>query len=339
MTERNTIIGAIKGRIEDLETKGWSSSKLETQFIQIVIEAIDSFEGEVTDDQIEEIKTFFSPRLCPDQYVGTVGELRSVYFDKTKRTPVFKGQSSIVYEDNIPKDKDANIMILILESPHKDEFDKDGKPLGPAMGATGRNIVKHIGTIFENIGNFQNYHLILMNPIPFQCSLGVESSGFIRDAVFAAAWKNGKIGKCFFKGRLDALLGALEKKTVVIVNACTQGGDKKDYLCCKVCKSVMEILSNYCDELPDGTKRPVDYYHIHHPSSWKESNSGSSKKPKSNTLEIDKKATTNKPLNFPEERNCDKYQECDDCTVCDGCTKCKKFKTRKACYGKITYQL
>jgi len=204
------------------------------------------------------------PGLCPDQYVLQIFKLKGQpqnpesVFPKSKRIDIFE-QDTLDLTDvfgNIltsPKVK-SPFMIFILESPHKKEFDKNGKPIGPAMGNTGINIREHIRENFrKHIKHFQNYHLILMNAIPFQCSLGVEPPGSIRDAVFDAAWEDEKVGKSFFEDRLDSLLKALQKKTVVIVNACTASKSRKS----NVTKAILKKLNKWVKEV----------WEVPHPSS------------------------------------------------------------------------
>ena len=212
----------------------------------------------------------FSGKLCPDQYICNIEIIKNYYFNQNTRKNIFAKDSVTVIEKNIPNAE--NILILILESPHKDEFDKNGEPLGPANGTTGRSIREHIAKIFPN---FSDYHLILMNAIPFQCSLGFPLSKKEkenlkrRDEVFGAVW--GDFGKNFFKARLKKLLDKLQKnsKNVVIVNACTGAKDNsREPLCCKVCQSIVSVLENYCDE----KECHIEFYHIHHPSTWNQIN-------------------------------------------------------------------
>lgn len=213
---------------------------------------------------LSDIEKKYSPRLCPDQYVGKIGELSSDYFNLNKRKPIFEDQSSAVINDNILKAK--KIMILILESPHTDEYNDKGEAIGPAMGKsprdTGHNIVKHLKTVFPKL---TDYHLVLMNAIPFQCSLGVKPEKF-RDDVFDKAWKKDKIGRTFFENRLKALLNGLAgDKSVVIVNACTKDKDDKNNKGRK--SSVTDSLKTIKKELPDNVKITT-MWETPHPASW-----------------------------------------------------------------------
>lgn len=207
-------------------------------------------DAEKGDLQIE--PGFFSYQLCPDQYVGQIKE--SEDWNEFTRKPVFNDEWEVI---NIPKGE--KIMIMILESPHKDEF--KGK-IGPAKGTTGRNLGKM--TRLCDFYLYRNYELILMNAIPFQCSLGEKPEKF-KDEVFANAWNEEnqkiwneenqkiRIGKSFFKERLCSLLKELDGKFVVIVNACTSGGCRK--------QAVQDVI----DEIALDIKRAE----IPHPSSWR----------------------------------------------------------------------
>ena len=189
------------------------------------------------------------PGCCPDQYVGLIKDFK----EEDKKTKELKVKKDFPFrEDIFTPDTSAcvnisdaeNILILILESPHTDEFyaedvkDENGTvihhkddPIGPANGPTGRNIREHILDILGN--GYKSYHLILMNAIPFQCSLGFSLSKKEkenlkrRDEVFSAIWDNDDIGKVFFKKRFQNLLKELKNKRVIIVNACTAGYKKE----------------------------------------------------------------------------------------------------------------
>lgn len=253
---------------------------------------------------LEDINNNFSGQMCPDQYVGAIADFKDKKGEITEKFPervnIFADETDNI--GNIPNAE--NILILILESPHLDEFDKNGEPIGPANGDTGCMIREHIATIFSK---YTNYHLILMNAIPFQCSWGVAPKHF-RDGVFAKAWGNNAIGKNFFEDRLGKLLEKLIGKNVVIVNACTRGDNKKSLLYCQVCKSIVSVLENYCDE-KDGEEYPVEFYHIHHPSSWTYGKT---------TLSIDKAGVSESSYDFKKDKKDKKYTKC---------------------YGKIIYKL
>lgn len=263
MTGKEKLIEFLNKKLKDAKEKLEEISK-EIAFINAAVRAIKEKET-VEPNLFDGIEKDFSYHLCPDQYVGKIRH-KDNWQKFYKRTDIFKDQTSET-KITITEDK---ILLLILESPHTDEFDKNGEPIGPANGPTGRNIREYIAEIFPN---FSDYHLILMNAIPFQCSLGVATEHF-RDNVFKAAWDDDKVGAGFFEDRLKKLLYKLQKnsKNVVVVNACTGAkGNSREPLCCKVCQSIVSVLENYSDE-KDDKEYPVKFYHIHHPSTWNQIN-------------------------------------------------------------------
>lgn len=97
---------------------------------------------------------------------------------------------------------DSKVIMLILESPHKDEYDKkhagsnDLTPKAPAQGSTGNNINKYLPIVLKKIGLLDGcYSLVISNPIPYICSLGIfpnnpltKARNKIRDQVWEAIW-------------------------------------------------------------------------------------------------------------------------------------------------------
>ena len=63
-------------------------------------------------------------------------------------------------------------LALVLESPHKNEYDSNFIPLRPANGKTGNNInTKICGRNFINgLNPTFDYEVLIMNPIQLQCS-------------------------------------------------------------------------------------------------------------------------------------------------------------------------
>lgn len=151
---------------------------------------------------------------CPDQYVGDITKNEEYvygFIDKEfSRKHVF----------NAPKEQPR--LIIILESPHKDEYHQSSKiPIGPANGITGDNIRKHINSALNlgpngSILYDDRYSLILINPIQFQCSMG-KSKPVLRDNTFIELWNNG--GENDFCQRLHSYC----RESDVVVNCCTKG--------------------------------------------------------------------------------------------------------------------
>ena len=160
----------------------------------------------------------FSSQLCPDKYVGKIGDIsgKKAY---ARIDDVFNTEyTQVLINDTLLK-RDP-VMLLILESPHISEFIGENAPC-PANGTTGRNIRN---LLLKLLGDtFHNHHLVLMNAIPFQCSLGGKNRK-VRDKVFSESWQNEWIGEPFFMTRLQHFRNAF------IVNACTQMNGLKDHV-------------------------------------------------------------------------------------------------------------
>lgn len=139
-------------------------------------------------------------RPCPDQVVGTLGQLKS--------------DGKITARAAASDRPTHSAVLLVLESPHTSEF---MGALGPAKGNTGRRIAEHALSV-RGLEGRDNASLVLMNAIQHQCSLGKKSSLF-RDDVFLAAWD--EFGRSDFVARLKAAYQAND----LVVCACTKGGN------------------------------------------------------------------------------------------------------------------
>lgn len=176
---------------------------------------------------------------CPDQYVGTINEIAGSSFERT--------------EINRDLQKEYCI-ILVLESPHIKEY-MDEHNCSPAMGTTGQLIQKGIQHV-TNKEQFADYGLILMNAIPFQCSLGVKTSLF-RTNVFKNLWDNG--GRQYFVERLKKIV----RPGDIICNCCTIGvkNSERKQGVSALSDLVWDALTEACKE----NKR----IRMTHPSSWR----------------------------------------------------------------------
>ncbi|MGO2234522.1 MAG: hypothetical protein ACTH5B_10650 [Marinomonas sp.] len=151
---------------------------------------------------LETAKMPIEARRCPDQYVGVISQFQSEV-DFPERSPVESRPSGI------------KCVIMILESPHINEF---VSCLGPAKGRTGELIREHFKHVI-GLNDYIGCGLILMNAVQHQCSLGSPTK-FYRDDVFCAAWEDG--AKENFISRFNSTF----KKHDVIVNCCTKGNMK-----------------------------------------------------------------------------------------------------------------
>lgn len=131
--------------------------------------------------------------------------------------------------DNYNANKSTNISIVVLESPHNDEYYKEhGEKIakGPAYGKTGDNFNKYFPSLLRNaiidkkiVLKSGRYEIIFMNGIQYQCSLGDTTSKY-RDEFFLNCWENDKC-KEDFKERLKRYVSLV--KDCVVINCCTKG--------------------------------------------------------------------------------------------------------------------
>ncbi len=179
------------------------------------------------------------------------------------------------FNDKEPQKVDEEItsIVLILESPHKDEYDYNNKkgekifePIAPAQGTTGDNIDYHLHTVIgkiinqikENINsNFDipdNTPIIIANPIQWQTSMnflykknaGTNLDTSLRDKVWRRIWKLKDIQDDFGK-RLKSY------NPLLIINACTS--------------SLQPLIETFLKKIKNNiqqSKRAT----THHPSYW-----------------------------------------------------------------------
>ena len=142
-------------------------------------------------------------RPCPDQCVGPVADVH--------------GAPEFYRSDLIDASSEMRV-ILVMESPHKAEFD-NGSPVGPANGPTGFNIRKLLHKVLLSVGHdSESSQLVLMNAVQYQCSLGEPTKNH-RDAVFQKVWSLG--GKEDFRERLSGVFSRV--RGGIVINACTRG--------------------------------------------------------------------------------------------------------------------
>lgn len=153
------------------------------------------------------------------------------------------------------------VIVLILESPHKDEYEiKNGEliPRSPAAGDSGRAIhnyfTSHVLPILINLGlklEFdKEYKFYIVNPVPYQTSMvNIHQEGLIsslRDKVWEKMYP---ILKQDFVERLK------KYKPTVILNGCTS--------------NLKEQLKPELLKLEDTV-----IFNVNHPASWQRALSG-----------------------------------------------------------------
>lgn len=212
-----------------------------------------------------------SVKRCPDQYVGDIG----VYEGQTGFLPGQRdasGDACFPRRKNVEKflrqegaETTRRRVILILESPHKDEYAEAGRPR-PANGKTGENIRDHlVGVLIgRNLLQFkQRYALILMNAVRFPCSLGVKPKCY-RNAVFRSMW-NHQVVRHDFERRLGSYWRQGEHD--IIVNACTLGEETST-------RKALRRLVEGCDNGSNvsGVKKvrtEGSHLRVSHPCDWR----------------------------------------------------------------------
>lgn len=163
-------------------------------------------------------------RVCPDQYLGLIRESDS----KPQFAQRLQANQRPTHE----------CILMVLESPHVDEFVGD---LGPAKGATGQMIRQYLMTSLGR-PEIHNYGLILVNAIQHQCSLGSNTVVY-RDRIFRAVWASG--GEIDFCDRIISLFRSGD----VLLNCCTKGNDfeindpLRNLVEKALCKSIPDVRS------------------------------------------------------------------------------------------------
>ncbi|MFZ2449850.1 MAG: hypothetical protein WAW36_04955 [Methylovulum miyakonense] len=182
------------------------------------------------------------------------------------------------HDRDITPNKAANNILIILESPHKDEYDDDNfLPLGPANGATGENFLNYFASpcmnivlyklikdLHLNLDEGKVYSICFVNPVPFQTTLDFilrpikskkkdkKAEKTYRDQLKTEVW-NALFYYCHhhFKCRV------LSYNPSVIINACTK--ELKD--------KVKLAVDN-----PNNQIKCPNKFNTTHPSGWHGSN-------------------------------------------------------------------
>lgn len=175
-----------------------------------------------------------------------------LYFNIATSSWVFIGRQQFKF-NNI---KD---LVIVLESPHKDEYSSQGIPLRPANGITGLKINSKLANIINSkppIGINQKdvYRVWLVNAIQYQTSCHFQLSGVVgyskiwhtlRNQVFKHLWNNESL--YHLQQNLIARIGSINP--TLIMN-CVTGGKAPNGL-----RSIVELVINSGNTYK-------------HPSSW-----------------------------------------------------------------------
>jgi hypothetical protein len=129
------------------------------------------------------------------------------------------------YRDHLAITSKQENIVLIIESPHRDEYTSDGRfiPIGPAQGTTGEKIEQYFEELFNNFINRhielteKSYGVILCNPVQYQSSL---------HEILHLSKINRTLRDCIWKGLFDGnefQRRLADYSPAVVINACTRG--------------------------------------------------------------------------------------------------------------------
>ncbi len=229
----------------------------------------------------------FNKLKINNSFIEEIGEnhlrLKSVFFDKEHQVPnvirnsLYKTESnSYIIKSDIKKDVfysnfndkkinitsflilDIPIIVIILESPHKDEFDLNFSPKGPAQGVTGVQLCEKLeGVINKHLSILnlteEEYKIAIINPVPVQTSLyhliqsplNKSEINNLRDTIWGILWSDEAL-----KLKLKFINLISDPNVNTIINACT---------------------SRYRQQISDEIKLYSDkHFTVNHPSSWVE---------------------------------------------------------------------
>ena len=154
---------------------------------------------------------------------------------------------------------DLPTIVLLLESPHRSEYDSERKPIAPAGGKTGANLDDGLDYVLSQIKSevVDGSRIIVSNPVQFQTSLHMilpkpekKYKDALKISVWKAVWSHQYI-EGGFESRMEKYAPYL------VINACT-GGQEDDK---GLNKQVTDFLKRkkICRKI----------YEIDHPFSWK----------------------------------------------------------------------
>ena len=175
----------------------------------------------------------FSRYACPDQYLAKIVKKNGKYVLKgSKILARERHKCSSRLNVDYSRIKRRNYVLIILESPHKDEFEKNTHlPIGPCCGnhhgSTGYNLNTYLNDVFERSPSFvsglnkRKYKLVIMNAVQYQASEGYDLNSNknknIRDQNWLYFWNAG-FNDCLVK-RIKTFLD--KSKECHVINLCT----------------------------------------------------------------------------------------------------------------------
>lgn len=235
---------------------------------------------EATAKQVWTSKVPLEIRACPDRYIGKIS-LGNAKHDEF---------SEFVVPGTKPNDSDRRL-ILVLESPHKDEYFGLKHPL-PANGQTGRNIRSYLGDVLKSCDVLKTqvdgkaFEVFVVNAVPYQCSQAEEltdiSNRINCDLLFRKMFRShGDLAD-----RINTWVRPKHRIRVpdIVINCCTKGVGKRKLLERepKVFDEIMDSIKaaskySYLRDIVHEELRktqeaskdyPYDLYAASHPAAW-----------------------------------------------------------------------
>lgn len=135
-----------------------------------------------------------------------------------------------VYNDgSVSSLTNQNTILVVLESPHKEEYNNDFEAIAPAQGKTGRIISRKLETILQFIADNKLYDfgkcdldVVITNPVPYQTSLyEIHHRALkgeyrkLRNDIWKILWINKHKLRTVFKQHIKTT------NTRLILNCCT----------------------------------------------------------------------------------------------------------------------
>lgn len=169
-----------------------------------------------------------TPKICIDECVGVIEicDEKIVYVNND-----FENRKKPTDYPSIPS------IVIIIESPHTDEFAKDKVEGSPAKGCTGNNLQKYLlfnlykylhcnDQRINGVYSFSNkkiangkYKIIISNAVQYQCSLGLPLKG--KHSNGNREGTNKRFLMCLNKDKNIFISRIKGYQPKVIINSCT----------------------------------------------------------------------------------------------------------------------
>lgn len=176
-----------------------------------------------------------NPGLKYEKHISTYGNIIKGGYNEHYQIHFHKYESPILYNADSLNKK----LVIILESPHIEDYieqGKDSQTLNIIYSAM--NLI--VNAFGNNISDREIYEIIIIDPVPFQASLGKKNRE-ITYHVWNAIWHNLE-----YKQRFIDFLLTLPKGSCC-VNACTSLSLKKDENSQSLQKEIRDTLDEVLD--------------------------------------------------------------------------------------------